>query len=88
MIEIKVGDKAFTISDAEEKALLTDIVDLAEWIENLLTDKARRVMDRVIEEHTEFNSRKLSPDQKRQIVRTLRLKTAKERKIESDNEMR
>lgn len=87
MIEVKIGDKSFTLTDEEEKALLTDMVDIAEWVENLLRNKARRVMDRIIEEHTEYNPRKLTHDHKKEIIANLSLKTAAEKMAELEAEM-
>lgn len=88
MLTIAIGQKSFTLTDEEEKALLTDMVDIAEWVENLLRNKARQVMDRIIEEHTEYNPRRLDPDRKRQIVAGLELKTAVERNAEMEAKLR
>ena len=87
MLTVTIGSRSFTLTDEEEKALLTDMVDIAEWVENLLRNKARQVMDRIIEEHTEYNPRKLDPDRKREIIAGLELKTALERNKEFEEEM-
>ena len=84
MLTITIGQKSFTLTDEEEKALLTDMVDIAEWVENLLRNKVRQVMDRIIEEHTEYNPRRLTPERKRQIIAGLELKTAAERTAEEE----
>ena len=84
MLTITIGQKSFILTDEEEKALLTDMVDIAEWVENLLRNKVRQVMDRIIEEQTEYNPRRLDPDRKRQIIASLDLKTARERMIEEE----
>jgi len=78
MLTITIGSKSFTLTDEEEKALLTDMVDIAEWVENLLRNKVRQVMDRIIEEHTEYNPVKLDVEQKRKLVAGLKLKKAAE----------
>jgi len=88
MLTIAIGSKSFTLTDEEEKALLTDMVDVAEWVENLLRNKVRQVMDRIVEEHTEYNPRRLDPDRKRQIVAGLELKTAVERNAEMEAKLR
>jgi len=88
MLTIIIGQKSFTLTDEEEKALLTDMVDIAEWVENLLRNKVRQVMDRIIEEHTEYNPRRLTPERKREIIKPLRLKTAKERNAEIEVEIK
>ena len=87
MLTVTIGSKSFTLTDEEEKALLTDMVDIAEWVENLLRNKVRQVMDRVIEEHTEYNPRRLDPDRKREIISGLKLKTAVERNAEMEAEL-
>jgi len=88
MLTITVGQKSFTLTDEEEKALLTDMVDIAEWVENLLRNKVRQVMDRIIEEQTEYNPRRLDLERKRQIVAGLELKTAVERMAEEEARLR
>jgi len=84
MLTITIGQKSFTLTDEEEKALLTDMVDIFLWVKNLVENKVRQVMDRIIEEHTEYNPRRLDPGRKRQIVRGLKLKTAVERMAEEE----
>ena len=64
MLVITVGNKSFTLTDEEEKALLTDMEDIYKWVKNLVENKVRQVMDRIIEEHTEYNPRRLDPDRK------------------------
>ena len=88
MLTITVGNRSFLLTDEEEKALLTDMVDIAEWVENLLRNKARQVMDRIIEEQTEYNPRRLTPERKREIIAKLKLKTAVERNKELEEELR
>jgi len=88
MLTITIGQKSFTLTDEEEKALLTDMVDIAEWVENLLRNKARQVMDRIIEEQTEYNPKRLTPERKREIIASLKLKTAVERSRELEEELR
>ena len=84
MLTITIGQKSFTLTDEEEKALLTDMEDVYKWIKNFVENKVRQVMDRIIEEHTEYNPRRLDPDRKRQIIASLDLKTAKEWMIEEE----
>jgi len=88
MLTITIGQKSFTLTDEEEKALSTDMVDIAEWVENLLRNKARQVMDRIIEEQTEYNPRRLTPERKREIIAKLKLKTAVERSRELEEELK
>ena len=88
MLTVTIGSRSFTLTDEEEKALLTDMVDIAEWVENLLRNKARQVMDRIIEEQTEYNPRRLTPERKREIIAKLKLKTAVERNRELEEELK
>ena len=88
MLIVTVGNKSFTLTDEEEKVLLTDMEDIFLWVKNLVENKVRQVMDRIVEEHTEYNPRRLDPDRKRQIVAGLELKTAAERNAEIEAKLR
>ncbi|RLA87304.1 MAG: hypothetical protein DRG40_00650 [Deltaproteobacteria bacterium] len=88
MLTITIGQKSFTLTDEEEKALLTDMEDIFLWVKNLVENKVRQVMDRIIEEHTEYNPRRLDRERKRQIVGGLKLKTAVERMAEEEARLR
>jgi len=88
MLTITIGQKSFTLTDEEEKALLTDMEDIYKWVKNLVENKVRQVMDRIVEEHTEYNPRRLDPDRKRQIVAELELETAVERNAEMEAKLR
>ena len=79
MLTISVGQKSFTLSDEEEKALLYDMVDVFLWVKNLVESKVRRVVDAIVAEHTEYNPQKLTYEEKIKIVAGLELKTAAER---------
>ena len=87
MLTITIGSKSFTLTDEEEKALLTDMEDIFSWVKNLVENKVRQVMDRIIEEQTEYNPRRLTPERKREIIASLELKTAVERNAELEAEM-
>jgi len=87
MLTITVGQKSFTLTDEEEKALLTDMEDIFLWVKNLVENKVRQVMDRIIEEQTEYNPRRLTPERKREIIASLELKTALERNRELEEEI-
>ena len=85
---LPIGNKSFTLTDEEEKALLTDMEDIFLWVKNLVENKVRQVMDRIIEEQTEYNPRRLTPERKREIIAKLKLKTAVERNRELEEELR
>ena len=82
MLTISVGDRSFTLTDEEEKALLTDVADIAEWVENFVRNKVRRVTDRIIEENTAYNPQKLGREEKLKVLSSLKLKAAAERNAE------
>lgn len=67
------------INDAEEKALLTNMVSIQEWLDNAIHEKARRVMDRIIEKETDRQPKKIFFDKKCEIIRDIQLETAIER---------
>ncbi|MCD6126075.1 MAG: hypothetical protein J7J19_03605 [Thaumarchaeota archaeon] len=71
-----------TLDDNEYKALTYDIVDVQEWVENALHNKARQVIDRLVAEHTSYNPAKIKYEDKLKLVATLKLKTAKKRQEE------
>jgi len=88
MLTITIGQKSFTLTDEEEKALLTDMEDIFLWVKNLVENKVRQVMDRIIEEHTEYNPTRLDLERKRKIISGLKLKTAMERMAEEEARLR
>ena len=72
-------DFTITVSDEELKALEWDIYDVQEWIQNAISEKARRTMDTLIEQGTNFNPKKLSKVEKENIIQNFVFETAKER---------
>lgn len=67
------------VSDEELKALEWDIYDVQKWIQNAISEKARRTMDTLVEQNTTYNPRKLPKAEKEKIVKELDLESAKER---------
>jgi len=76
------------ISDAEEKALLTDMISIQEWIDNAIHNKARQVIDNIITKHTDKNAKKMLKESKELIIQSLILKTAAERVAEFEEQVR
>ena len=68
-----------TVSDEELKALEWDIHSVQVWIQNAISEKARRTMDILIEQNTNLNPRKLSNVEREVHIRGMNLETAKER---------
>lgn len=77
-----------TISDQEIKALEWDIYDVQVWIQNAISEKARRVTDILIEQNTILNPKKLNKVEKESEVSKMILKTAKERQLEYEQSIK
>lgn len=71
-----------TISDTQEKALLTDMISIQEWLQNAINVKANDVMRIIIQENTDKNPGKLSLSEKDSIINSLSLKTAAQKHAE------
>lgn len=67
------------INDAEEKALLTDMISIQEWIDNVIHNKARQCIDRIVEEVTDRAAKKVPVEEKLQIVRDAQVESAVEK---------
>jgi len=70
------------LSEEEEKALLTDMIDIQTQIDNYIHNKARQCIDRIVEATSNKQAKKLPIAQKLAIVRKAKVKTAAE--IEAD----
>lgn len=77
-----------TVSDDEFKTLEWDIYDVQKWIQNAISEKARRTMDTLIEQNSNLNPKKISKAEKQDIIRGLNLETAKERSDRFEKEMK
>jgi len=75
-----------TVSDQELKALEWDIYEVQDWIQNAISEKARRVTDRLIEQNTNLNFKKLSKVEKEAEIDKMELETAKERQERFEQE--
>ena len=68
-----------TIPDEEEKALLTIMIDIEEWTNNAIHNRARIAINQIIQEHTDKQPNKLSLKDKQKIITELSLETAIQR---------
>lgn len=75
-----------TLTPEEEKALLTDMASIQDWLDNAIHNKARQCIDKVIAQHTDKQPQKLTPQAKVKIIRKLTLQTAVERQAAMDRE--
>lgn len=76
------------VSDEDLKALEWDIYNVQEWIQNAISEKARRTVDILVEQNTDKNPRKIPRAEKEKIIRRLVLETAKEKTDRMEKEMR
>lgn len=65
-----------TLSEEEEKALLTDMISIQEWITNSIKNKARQMIDKICLEHSDKQPQKMTPEEKLQLVKDTTLETA------------
>lgn len=83
-----MGEYKIILSVEEEKALLTDMISIFEWIENAIKNKSRQTIDKIVE-LSGRGSKFTSVEQKIQIIKDLinensdLLKSAEEKNIES-----
>ena len=78
-VETTEGTQVREYSAEFEKVLANDIFEIAEWIFNAVDEKCRRHGDRIVEQNTAYNPKKLSKVEKENIIADLTLETAKER---------
>ena len=75
------------LNDAEEKALLTDMLSVQDWIDNAVHNKARQCMDTVVEKVTDRRAKKISVEEKLQIIRDAQVESAVERNARFEAEL-
>jgi uncharacterized protein YjhX (UPF0386 family) len=79
MITISNGKRQIIINDDEIKIAEIDCYDFMDWIENAIREKIKRVSDGLILENTDKNPYKLTENDKMQIIKNLKLISAKEK---------
>jgi len=70
------------IDDLDYEILETDMVDVQEWVENAVREKIRRLTDRLVEEHSEFQAHKIDQSKKKEILKKVKLPKARDRNVE------
>lgn len=60
-----------TIDTENEDALLTNMLDISQWVTNAISEKVRRVTDKIIEKSGR-GSRESDPHTKKQIIMALK----------------
>ena len=79
-------DFMVSVSDTQLKALESDIIDVQGWIENVLHNKARKCINRIVKKHSVYQTEKLSAAEKEQIVLNAEIETAAERQAKFEAE--
>ena len=80
--------KTFTvkITDAEEKAFYWEVVDPEEWVDEVVKNKCRKVMNRLYDQEvkrmTDDDSVSSIPADKDTVINNANVKTAKQRQDE------
>lgn len=77
-----MGIYKVTLSEEEEKALLTDMISIQEWIDNAIHNKARQCIDNIVTQYSDKQPGKISIEAKLAIVRSAKVKPAAERQAE------
>lgn len=70
------------LTEEEEKALLTDIASVQDWLNNAIHNKARQCIDKVVEQYSDKQPKKLTEVEKYKIVRETNVKSAADRQRE------
>lgn len=83
-----MGEYTITLTAEEEKALLTDMMSIQEWIDNAIHNKARQCVDKIVEEHSDRQARKISRAEKLDIVKEAEVESAveKQARLEAERE--
>ena len=71
-----------TLTPEEEKALLTDMISIQDWLDNAIHNKARQHIDKIVLEYSDKQPNKIGEAEKLAIVREAIVKSAAERQAE------
>ena len=74
-----MGQYIIDLTVEEEKALLTDMLSIQEWINNAIHNKARQCIDVIVEQVSDKQPKKISVEEKLAIVRDAKVESAAER---------
>ena len=81
-----MGQYTVMLTKDEEKALLTGVISIQEWLDNLLKAKVNKCIDRIVLEHSDRQPAKLSRADKLQIVHGVDVQSAADLATEADEE--
>ena len=77
-----------TLTPEEEKALLTDMISIQDWLDNAIHNKARQCLDTVVEQVSDKQPKKLTVGEKLLIVSKAVVKSAAERQAEMEGKLK
>lgn len=81
-----MGQYIITLTPEQEKALLTDMLSIQDWIENAITNKARQCTDQIVNDEIKRMQDDPSittiPADKNEIIKNAEVKTAAEKQAE------
>lgn len=77
-----------TITGAEEKALLTDMLSIENWMSNAIHNKARQCMDVIITEYSDKQPKKTPASKREAIVLGAVVESAAERQAKVEAELK
>ncbi len=66
------------LTQAQYDAMSVMMVTPEEWLQHAVEDKARRMMDTLVTDHSNFNPKKLSDQEKAYVLSTIDLAKVKE----------
>lgn len=75
------------ITQAEKKALETDMISIQAWLQNIISMKVRCVMNEIIEKYSDKQASKMTKAEKEAIITNTNLETAVERNERLTREM-
>ncbi len=67
------------LTETEEKALLTDMISIQEWISNAILVKAEQVTNDIVRKLSDKQPEKMTRKEKAEIIKNATLETAEER---------
>ena len=70
-----------TLSNAEDKAMLAEIISVQSWLEEFVHDRARKAMARITQEHATRNPRDLSSVEREEAVMQANIESAADREV-------
>ncbi len=81
MLTITIGTESFTLTDGQVKAINVELMDITEYVKNVLTMKAWQQAHKIVLLDTDKNPKKLGQEELDQIVLDSKVLLASERPI-------